>query len=389
VKASFLPVHRRAAFAELLRGHGWDEHRAESAAEGLGPVVVVLADVGPQALEALKQWNLKMGLDLLTGDDWALLSGSAARLSALARPWTVPSELSEVATVVGLALPAAPPAHWPTRRGTIALDRPIIVGIVNVTPDSFSDGGQHSSTSAAVEHALRLVEEGATMLDIGGESTRPGATPVPVEDELRRVIPVVEELSRRCAAVPLSIDTTKSSVARAALDAGAWIVNDVSGLRFDAGMGATIAERGAGAILMHSRGPFAELASYARAEYPEGVTEAVCRELGDAIGRATTAGIPLDAIAVDPGFGFAKTPEQNIVLLDQLAAVVALGRPTLVGLSRKRFLGELTGRDATDRDRATAAACAAAAERGARLFRVHAPAAIRDALTLVHAFGAS
>ena len=389
MKASFLPVHRRAAFAELLRGHGWDGPRAESAAEGLGPVSIVVAHVSAPVIEALQRWNLKAGLDLLSGDDWVLLSGSASRISALARPWTVPPELSELATAVGLALPASLPAHWPTRRGTIPLDRPIIVGIVNVTPDSFSDGGAHATTDTAVAHALQLVEEGAAMLDIGGESTRPGATPVPVDEELKRVLPVVERLLSACPTVPLSIDTTKAPVAAAALRAGAWIVNDVSGLRFDPEMGANIAAAGAGVIVMHSRGNFAELASYAHAEYPDGVTSAVCRELAEGVGRATAAGIPLDAVAIDPGFGFAKTPEQNIVLLDQLAAVVALGRPTLVGLSRKRFLGELSGRGATDRDRATAAACAAAAERGARLFRVHAPAAVRDALAVTHALGAT
>ena len=389
MKAALLPVHRRAALVEFLGGHGWEGDRAEAAAAGLGPVAVVVTGVGPPALEALKRWNLKAGLDLLTGDDWFLLAGSASRISALARPWTVPPELSEVATAVGLALPAERPARWSTGRGSISLERLVIVGIVNVTPDSFSDGGAHASTSAAVAHALRLVEDGATMLDIGGESTRPGATPVLVDEELRRVIPVVEELQRRCAAVPLSIDTTKSTVARAALDAGAWVVNDVSGLRFDPAMGGVIAGQGAGVVVMHSRGDFGELASYTHATYPDGVSGAVARELGDAVRRATDAGIPLDHVAVDPGFGFAKTPEQNIVLLDRLEEIAALGRPLFVGLSRKRFLGELTGRAADDRDRATAAACALAHGRGAQLFRVHAPGAVRDALVLAHALTAS
>ncbi len=389
MKASFLPVHRRAAFAELLRGHGWDEPRAESAADGLGPVALHISGAGAQALEALTQWNLKMGLDLLTGDDWALIAGTAARLSALARPWTVPPELSELATAVGLALPAVVPAHWPTRRGTIPLQRPIIVGILNVTPDSFSDGGAHPTTQAAVDHARRMLDDGATMLDIGGESTRPGATPVPADEELRRVIPVVEQLQSTCPTVPLSIDTTKSSVAKAALAAGAWIVNDVSGLRFDPAMGGVIAEAGAGVVVMHSRGAFADLASYAHAQYPDGVTATVGRELSEAVARATDAGIRLDSVAVDPGFGFAKTPEQNIVLLDQLAAIGALGRPLFAGLSRKRFLGELAGRAPDDRDRATAAACLSAAERGAHLFRVHDPAAVRDALAIAHALGAT
>lgn len=385
MKVELLSVHRPAALAWFLSGHGWDVPRAEAAAAGLGPVVVVVAGLGPQTIEALQRWNLKMGIDLLTGDGWALLAASASRISALARPWTVPPELSELATAVGLALPATAPAYWPTRRGTISLAQPVIVGIVNVTPDSFSDGGAHATTDVAVAHALRLVEEGATMLDIGGESTRPGASPVPAEEELRRVVPVMEQLLSTCPTVPLSIDTTKSTVARAALAAGAWVVNDVSGLRFDPAMGATVAEDGAGLVVMHSRGGFNELASYAHAEYPDGVTGTVTSELDEAVARATAAGIALDHVAVDPGFGFAKRPEQNIALLDGLDAVAALGRPTFVGLSRKRFLGELTGRAADDRDRATAAACTLAFVRGAQLFRVHAPAAVRDALTLAHA----
>lgn len=387
MKAHALPVHRREAVAGFLHANGWDAPRAEAAADGLGPVAIVLSGVGVQALEALKRWNLKAGLDLLSGDDWVLLAGSASRISALARPWTVPPELSEVATIVGLALPSGPPAHWPTSRGTISLEKPVIVGIVNVTPDSFSDGGAHATTEAAVAHALKLVEQGAGMLDVGGESTRPGATPVPLAEELRRVIPVIEALCDR-GTVPLCVDTTKSAVARAAVAAGAWVVNDVSGLRFDAAMASTVAQSGAGVVVMHSRGSFAELASYTHANYPGGVVEEVHDELLAAVQRATDAGVPLAHVAVDPGFGFAKTPEQNIVLLDRLRTIVSLGRPTFVGLSRKRFLGEITGRDAADRDRATAAASAVAVERGARLVRVHAPDAVKDALAIIHALGA-
>ncbi|HEU4569762.1 MAG TPA: dihydropteroate synthase [Gemmatimonadales bacterium] len=385
MRAELLPVHRRVA-AELLRRHGWDADRAESATDGLGPVAIHVTGVPAPVLEALVGWNLKMGLDLLTGDDWVLLAGTAARVGALARPWTIPPALAELATAVGLALPAPPPAAWATARGAIPLDRPVIAGIVNVTPDSFSDGGAHATTDAAVAHALALVEQGATMLDVGGESTRPGATPVPAEEELRRVVPVIEALGRRTA-VPLSVDTTKAAVARAALDAGAWAVNDVSGLRFDPAMGATVAAAGAGVVLMHSRGAFPELASYAHAAYPDGVAATVAGELAAAAARADAAGIRAEAVALDPGFGFAKTPEQNIVLLDHLAVVAALGRPLYVGLSRKRFLGELTGRAAAERDAATAAACALAHDRGARLFRVHAPAAVRDALAVAHALG--
>jgi dihydropteroate synthase len=386
VKAEFLPTHRPAVIVERLRQGGWESDRAESAASGLGPVVVVVAGVSQHAIESLQRWNLKAGLDLLTGDDWVLLAGSASRISALARPWTVPPELSELATAVGLALPAGPPPHWPTGRGTIPLDRPVIVGIVNVTPDSFSDGGAHATTEAAVDHARRLIDEGAMMLDIGGESTRPGAAPVPADEELQRVVPVIEALGR-FAAVPLSVDTTKSTVARAALAAGAWVVNDVSALRFDPALPGVIAEAGAGVVLMHSRGNFGELAAYDRAEYPGGVVAEVTDELRDAVARAVGAGIGATSIAVDPGFGFAKRPEQNILLLDQLAALATLGHPLYVGPSRKRFLNTAVGRDLppTERDPATAAACVASYERGARLFRVHSPAAVRDPLALAHA----
>jgi len=218
-------------------------------------------------------------------------------------------------------------------------------------------------------------------LDIGGESTRPGAGPVPATEEIARVVPVITALGKRKIA-PVSVDTRKSEVARAALDAGAAVVNDVSGLRFDPAMAEVVAKSGAGFILMHMRGTPATMDEHAIYKH---VAAEVAAELTAAAGKAERDGIPRERIVLDPGFGFAKTAAQNLRLLDELATIVAVGYPVAVGLSRKRFLGAVTGRPVEDRDRATAVACAFAWERGARLFRVHDVALTREALALASA----
>jgi dihydropteroate synthase len=374
---------------DALRRRGWAEGLAADAASGFAPLALLLSDIPSETLEALVPYAGRLGLDVLTGDGWAVLAGSRARLGALARPWTVPPALAELATQVGGALPGDPPASWRIAGGAIALDQPVVFGIVNVTPDSFSDGGRIGSADAARRHADRLIEEGAAALDVGGESTRPGRSEgVPLDEELRRVLPAIGAIRRDHPGVPLSIDTVKSAVARAALDAGASIVNDVAAFRLDPETARVAAAHGAGVVLMHSRGTITEIASYAHARYPGGVAAEVGAELAAAIERATAAGIALEAIAVDPGLGFGKTVPQNLALLDGLGALHPLGRPILVGPSRKRFLGEVTGRDVTARDTATAAACALAYERGARLFRVHDVALARDALRLAAALAA-
>jgi len=228
------------------------------------------------------------------------------------------------------------------------------------------------------------------MLDVGGESTRPGRpAPVSAEEETARVVPVVAALRQRWPHVPVSVDTVKAATARAALAAGAAAINDVSGLRLDPELAGVVAEAGAGMVLMHSRGGIASMASYDGADYGGDVVGGVIAELRQAVERATFAGIAADRIVIDPGFGFSKTVDQNVFLADQLPSLHALGRPILVGPSRKRFLGEITERNVSDRDRATAAFCALAYARGARLFRVHEPAAVRDALAVAHAFGAA
>ncbi|MBA2458863.1 MAG: dihydropteroate synthase [Gemmatimonadales bacterium] len=286
-----------------------------------------------------------------------------------------------------MALPADPPELWRTARGPVPLDRPVLMGILNVTPDSFSDGGRFTGAAAALAHADALIEAGATIVDVGGESTRPGSEPVSLEEELRRVVPVIEALTRARPDLLISVDTVKAEVARQALDLGAAAVNDVTAFRLEPAMAKVVAAAGAGVVLMHSRGALLEIASYTHAEYPEGVVAEVLAELREAVFAATAAGVVPEAIAVDPGFGFSKTVEQNIQLFDQLAALQALGRPVVVGPSRKRFLGAVTGRPVEDRDRATAAACALAWGRGARLFRVHDVAAAREALAVASAVG--
>ncbi len=376
------------AVRETLLVHGWDDARAEAASGGLGPVALHLTDIPEAALQALVHHAGKLGLDVFTGDGWAVLSGSRARVSALARPWVVPPELAELAAAVGLALPPDAPREWVTARGALPLDRPVILGILNITPDSFSDGGRHAALDAALAHADRLLTEGADLIDVGGESTRPDSTgPVPLEEELRRVVPVIEAILRRHPEARVSVDTVKSAVARAALAAGAAAVNDVSGFRLDREMAGVAAAAGAGVILMHSRGSVTQMATYEFATYgPDPVAE-VAGELREAVARAEDGGVTGARIVVDPGFGFAKTIEQNILLFDRLAALLVLGRPLLVGPSRKRFLGVIAGRDVTDRDRATATACVLAWERGARLFRVHDVATTREALAVAHAIG--
>ncbi len=377
----------RGIAAALVRG-GLGPGAAETAAAGMTPATFRIVGLDDTSLEALVHFGGQLGLEVLTGADWAVISGARSRLSALARPWTVPEPLRELAYQLGLALPADAPRGWRTARGSIALDAPAVMGILNVTPDSFSDGGLHAGVERAVRHAARLLEDGAAILDIGGESTRPARTSVvPVADELARVVPVVEAVARAFPDTLISVDTMKADVARAALDVGAAIVNDVTGLRHDPGLGRVAAAAGAGLVLMHSRGTALELASLEHAEYQGDVVRGVLAELRVALGRAAQAGVADDCVAVDPGLGFSKTAEQNLFLTDQLEALLALGRPVLVGPSRKRFLGAATGREVAERDAATAAACALAWERGARIFRVHDVAASRDALAVAHALG--
>ena len=254
------------------------------------------------------------------------------------------------------------------------------MGILNVTPDSFADNAPCTDTDAAVDCALRLEAAGADIIDVGGESTRPGADPVPADQERRRVLPVIERLAGRLT-IPLSIDTYKASVADEALAAGALMVNDVSGLSYDSSLGGVVARRGAALVLMHTRGR-------SKTMYREAVYEAVEREVADelraAIERATTAGIAFDRLVLDPGLGFAKRAQHSYRVLAALADLAALDRPLLVGPSRKSFLTQAVGDVApAARDWATAGAVAAAVLLGAHIVRVHNVAAMREVVRVV------
>ncbi|MEG0186405.1 MAG: dihydropteroate synthase [Stenotrophomonas sp.] len=259
---------------------------------------------------------------------------------------------------------------------TLRLDRPQVMGIVNVTPDSFSDGGAHDTTDAAVAHGLKLVEEGADVLDIGGESTRPGAAPVSIEEELRRVLPVIEQLAASTS-VPISIDTFKPEVMRAAVAAGAGMINDIFGLRQDGALEAA-ADTGVPVVLMHMQGEPGDM--QADPHYDDVVAD-VHRFLVQRLFAAEMAGIAKKNLLIDLGFGFGKTTAHNMTLLARSERFLELGVPMLAGLSRKRSLGELTGRAApAERVAASVAAHLIAVQRGARIVRVHDVAATVDAL---------
>ena len=266
----------------------------------------------------------------------------------------------------------------------LRLDLPRVMGIVNVTPDSFSDGGAHFDVDAAVAHGLALAEEGADVLDVGGESTRPGAQEVSVEEELRRVVPVIERLAKDTA-LPISIDTSKPEVMRAAVAAGAGMVNDVYGLRREGALDAAAA-LGVPVVLVHMLG---EPRSMQQAPQYDDVVAEVHRFLAERIFSAEMAGIERRRILVDPGFGFGKTTAHNLQLLAQLQRFTELGVPVLAGLSRKRSIGELTGRDdPRERVAGSLAAHVIAAQNGAMLLRVHDVAATVDALKVRNAVAA-
>jgi dihydropteroate synthase len=277
--------------------------------------------------------------------------------------------------------PSHHPDLWRISQESITLADPVVVGILNVTPDSFSDGGELLTVAAAVQRGVQLVREGAGMLDVGGESTRPGADTVEVDEEIDRIVPVLRALAGQVP-VPLSIDTRKAPVAEAALAAGAKVVNDVSGLSFDPDIADVVARHRAGVVLMHMRGTPKDMRD--RTEYHDLVADVVA-ELGLAVDRAQRTGIAPESIALDPGIGFAKTSAQSLELLGQISAIRALGFPVLIGPSRKSFLGDLLNVPPKDRAVGTAAACVVGYQGGARLFRVHDVAATVQALAVAHA----
>jgi dihydropteroate synthase len=269
--------------------------------------------------------------------------------------------------------------HWHLRDRVLTITRPLVLGIVNVTPDSFSDGGRYVSPDAAVAHGLALVEQGADLLDIGGESTRPGAAPVPLEEELRRVVPVVEALATR-AGVPLSVDTSKAEVARACLAAGAHVINDVTALAGDPAMPEVVRAAGCGVILMHMQGTPATM--QLQPQYADVVAD-VSAFFEARLQYSAEVGIARERLVLDPGIGFGKTLEHNLRLLAHLDQFQRHGRPVCLGVSRKGFLGKVLGRPLEQRLAGSlAAACFAIARGAAQILRVHDVEATRDAVTL-------
>lgn len=276
---------------------------------------------------------------------------------------------------------STPPPFDLPRGGRLSFDRVVVMGILNVTPDSFSDGGRFATLDAAVARGMDLVEAGAGVIDVGGESTRPGSEPVAADEQIRRVVPVIERLARATDA-PISIDTTSAEVGAAALDAGAQIVNDISAFRFDPAMIPLLAARGVPCVAMHT------LAAPATMQEDPDYTDVV-REVRDhLVGRVeacVAAGVRRHQVAIDPGIGFGKRLAHNLALLRAIPELAALGQPLLIGTSRKRFLGEITGRGVDERLMATAGSVAAAIGLGAHIVRVHDVAGLRDAVLVAEA----
>lgn len=263
----------------------------------------------------------------------------------------------------------------PSGREMVLGERTLVMGILNITPDSFSDGGLHLEVETAVRAGLQMVEDGADILDVGGESTRPGAQEVGEHEEMRRVLPVIEQLARRARAL-ISIDTYKARVAREAVARGAVMINDISGLQFDPALARVAADTQAALVLMHTRGRSHEM--YERAVYEDVIVE-VRRELWESMQRAADGGVSREAIVLDPGFGFAKRAEHSYALLAALGELAALDRPILAGPSRKSFLKEALGdREPAAREWGTAGAVAASVLLGAHIVRVHNVKAMTD-----------
>lgn len=275
---------------------------------------------------------------------------------------------------------------WRTGRGLLHFDKPCVMGILNITPDSFYDGGRHFGGAAALHQAEKMLADGADIIDVGGESTRPGAQPITIHDEIERIVPIVRAITQQWPEAIVSVDTVKSEVASAAAAQGAAIVNDVSGLRLDERIADVVAQNGLGLVLMHSRGSVAEMAHYSEAVYGSDPVGEIVDALRASVTRARAHDVEESQIIVDPGVGFSKRTADSVAVLAELPRVSALGYPVLVGPSRKRFVGELSGGLPPDeRLEGTLGAIVAALAQGAGLFRVHDVRAARRALDVAYA----
>lgn len=274
------------------------------------------------------------------------------------------------------------PQKWNFSNQSIDTTRPVLMGIINVTPDSFSDGGRFLDPDAAISHAVELVEEGVDILDIGGESTRPESEPVLLEDEIKRVVPVIEGIRSRGITTPISIDTRKVKVAEKAVEAGAVIVNDVAALSDEPELADLVAEKNLGVVLMHMQGRPKIMQEEPRYDDVIGeIGEFFDERLDFAIGR----GIPKENIVLDPGIGFGKLLEHNLEIFRRIGEWLKFGHPLMIGPSRKRFIGEILGDEVTERLYGTIGACVLAFHNGVRIFRVHDVKAVREALEVAYA----
>ncbi len=377
-----------SVLSDALVQRGWDPGRADTAARGLESVSFLIDGIAADTRERVANASRTVGVECLTGDGWALLAGGLSRVASLTRPGhtLLPNAIAEP---LGSQLRgfAERPTMWRTAGGVLALDRPVVAGILNVTPDSFSDGGQFLKTDNALRHAETMLHAGAMVIDVGAESTRPGRpAPVPPAVEWERLEPVLSALVRQFPEVAVSVDTVKAEIAKQALEHGAWIINDVSSFRLDTQMASVCAAGNAGVVLMHSRGTARDMATYDHADYQD-VTSEVCQELRSQVDYARHAGVLPDAVVVDPGLGFSKRPDDNYTMLRRLSTLESLGCPVMVGPSRKRFVREIVDNGEDLADELTAAVCVSAYHRGARLFRVHDVKKTASALAVAHAIG--
>ncbi len=387
-------VESEAAAGRVIQELGADPAGVARMAAKMVRRLVHLSAVPCRAANVLKQEMLALGADAAVArgtvacsipETDVVLIGSLKQLRQLCeRLPHQPFGLRELADDLRGLLAAID--HAPTslqgRDCTLALDRPRIMGVLNLTPDSFSDGGRYQKRDQALRRAQEMVREGADLIDLGGESTRPGAPPVSAREELDRVIPVVEAL-RREIDLPLSVDTTKSEVARAAVAAGAHFLNDISGLSFDPGLAVAAAQGGAGLFLMHTRGRPQVMQQ--ETGYDDLLGDVIAF-LGGAVAQAVAAGVPREKIAVDPGIGFGKDAAGNLLLLQRLRELQSLGCPVLLGTSRKSFIGRVLGQaDPGERLFGTLGTVALGVERGAQIFRVHDVRAAREAALLAWA----
>jgi dihydropteroate synthase len=380
--------------ARELQRLGVDPHGISAMVPKMQTLCIALSQLECRQANILKQEMLSVGGDAAVARGTVacsidrtdcVLIGTVKQLTRLSRKLTAqPFGLAGLSGELDrlLACIEFPPKIWKTSRRSLSLQRPLIMGILNVTPDSFYDGGRCCDPGKAVEIALQMEVEGADIIDIGGESTRPGAAPVSAEDELQRVIPVIERLigSLKCA---ISVDTWKSSVADKAVAAGAEIINDISGFTFDPQMAGVAAAGGAGVVLMHTRGAPVNMQQHT--EYRDLMAE-VTESLHGSCVRAVEAGVAKECIALDPGIGFGKNAAGNMELIRRLAELSGFGQPILVGPSRKSFIGSVLGRQQTaDRTFGTAAAVALSVSHGASILRVHDVGAMRDVADMAHA----